>query len=238
VEEQEWPQHLSPGETGGSARPSSASLANAATRVWLGWRDGERGRQAEAELRDEGLDVIYLPLDVADEASVKAAATIVAARTPILDALVNNAAISRELAPGAAQPYTPSEMPMANLRETFDTNFFGAVSVTQAFLPMIRAAKAGRIVNVSSGLGSFAFNTSRTDSLNRSLIILGYKTSKAALNMATVLFAHELEGTPIKVNAANPRRRPVQSPPTSADRVAARFSRVWATERRMKERQR
>ncbi|HEX3407452.1 MAG TPA: SDR family NAD(P)-dependent oxidoreductase, partial [Caulobacteraceae bacterium] len=119
-------------------------------------------------------------------------------------ALVNNAAISRERADGASQTYAPSQIPMTNLRETFDVNFFGAVAVTQALLPALRAAPAARIVNVSSGLGSFTFNTDGSDRLNRSLNILGYKTSKAALNMATVLFARELEGTPIKVNAASP----------------------------------
>ena len=193
--------------TGGNKGIGKAVVRQLAGRgyaVWLGARDAERGRKAEEELRAEGLDVTFLPLDVADEGSIKAAAEIVAARTPVLDALVNNAAISRERAPGAAGPYPPSEMPMTNLKETFDTNFFGAVAVTQAFLPMVRASKAGRVVNVSSGLGSFAYNTEGGDALTRSLVILGYKTSKAALNMATVLFAQELEGTPIKVNAASP----------------------------------
>lgn len=172
--------------------------------MWLGARSEAQGRAAEAEMRGEGLDVAWLALDVADDASVACAAARVAEKSPALDALVNNAAISRERADDAAAPYAPSQMPMANLRETFDVNFFGAVAVTQALLPALRAAPAGRIVNVSSGLGSFAFNTDGTHELNRSLNILGYKTSKAALNMATVLFARELEGTPIKVNAASP----------------------------------
>jgi NAD(P)-dependent dehydrogenase (short-subunit alcohol dehydrogenase family) len=155
-------------------------------------------------MRAEGLNVSWLPLDVTDEGSIKSAAARVASAAPALDALVNNAAISRERAVDAAAPFPPSELPMENLRETFEVNFFGAVAVTQAFLPLIRRSEAGRIVNVSSGLGSFAFNTDGTDALNRSLVILGYKTSKAALNMATVVFARELEGTAIKVNAASP----------------------------------
>lgn len=180
------------------------ALARKGFFVWLGARDGEKGLKAQRALREKDLEVAFLSLDVANDDSIRAAVDIVAARTPTLDALVNNAAISLERAPGAQRPYAPSEMPMSNLRGTFATNFFGAVAVTQMFLPLLRAAKAARIVNVSSGLGSFALNTRADDALNRSLNILGYKTSKAALNMATILFARELEGTPIKVNAASP----------------------------------
>jgi len=198
------PTALVTGANRGIGKETARQLAQRGYFVWLGARDEAQGRAAEAELRGEGLDVTWLALDVADEASVAAAAARAAGETPALDALVNNAAISRERAHGASAPYPPSQMPMANLRETFDVNFFGAVAVTQAFLPALRAAPAGRIVNVSSGLGSFALNTDGADALNRSLTILGYKTSKAALNMATVLFARELEGTSIKVNAASP----------------------------------
>lgn len=198
------PSALVTGANRGIGKEAARQLAERGYFVWLGARSEAQGRAAEAELRGDGLDVRWLALDVADDASVAAAAARVVDQTPALDALVNNAAISRERADGAALPYAPSQMPMANLRETFDVNFFGAVAVTQAFLPALRAAPAGRIVNVSSGLGSFGLNTSGRDGMNRALNILGYKTSKAALNMATILFARELEGTPIKVNAASP----------------------------------
>ena len=197
------PTALVTGANRGIGLAVAQQLAERGYRVWLGARDEARGRAAEAQLSGKGLDVTWLALDVADAASVSVAAATVARATPSLDALVNNAAISRERDGEMTRPYQPSELPTANLRETFDVNFFGAVAVTQAFLPLLRAAEAGRIVNVSSGLGSFGFNTG-DDELNRSLNILGYKTSKAALNMATVLFARELEGTPIKVNAASP----------------------------------
>jgi NAD(P)-dependent dehydrogenase (short-subunit alcohol dehydrogenase family) len=198
------PTALVTGANRGIGRAVAQQLAERGYRVWLGARDEARGRAAEAQLREMGLDVTWLALDVADTASVNAAAATVARATPALDALVNNAAISRERDGEMARPYQPSELPTANLREMFDVNFFGAVAVTQAFLPLLRAAEAGRIVNVSSGLGSFGFNAGGADELNRSLNILGYKSSKAALNMATVLFARELEATPIKVNAASP----------------------------------
>jgi len=191
------------GANRGIGLAAARQLAERGYRVWLGARDPERGRAAEADLRADGLDVRFVQLDVADEAQVRAAARTVEAETPALDVLINNAAISRERAPGAARPYAPSELPLAALKETFDVNLFGAVAVTQAFLPLIRRAPAGRIVNVTSGLGSFAYNTTPQSDFPP-LNILGYKTSKAALNMATVMFAQELAGTPIKVNAANP----------------------------------
>jgi NAD(P)-dependent dehydrogenase (short-subunit alcohol dehydrogenase family) len=89
------------------------------------------------------------------------------------------------------------------LRNTFAVNFFGAVAVTQIFLPLLRAAPAGRIVNVSSGLGSFALNSTLHSPI-AAVNALGYNSSKSALNMATLMFAHELRDTSIKVNAANP----------------------------------
>ncbi|HZZ88835.1 MAG TPA: SDR family NAD(P)-dependent oxidoreductase, partial [Caulobacteraceae bacterium] len=198
------PTALVTGANRGIGLAVAEQLAERGYRVWLGARDEARGKTAEADLKAKGLDVAWLPLDVADDASVARASRIVAAETPALDALINNAGVSRERDGEMLRPYRPSELPLANLRETFDVNFFGAVVVTQAFLPLLRAALAGRIVNVSSGLGSFGFNADGADELNRSLNILGYKTSKAALNMATVLFAREFEGTPIKVNAASP----------------------------------
>jgi NAD(P)-dependent dehydrogenase (short-subunit alcohol dehydrogenase family) len=97
----------------------------------------------------------------------------------------------------------PSELPMTALRQTYDTNFFGAVAVTNVMLPLLRRAPAARIVNVSSGLGSFALTIDEAWE-QRSINALGYKSSKAALNMATLLFAYELRDTPIKVNASNP----------------------------------
>jgi NAD(P)-dependent dehydrogenase (short-subunit alcohol dehydrogenase family) len=200
------PDALVTGANRGIGRACAADLARLGYHVWLGARDPERGRVAEAELRAEGLDVTFLQLDVADASQIDAAVRTVEARAPALHALVNNAAISRERDAGMRAPYAPSALPMANLRETFDVNLFGAVAVTQAFLPLLRRAPAGRIVNVSSGLGSFAYNTTPQDD-SPPLNILGYKTSKAALNMATLMFANELAGTPIKVNAANPSAR-------------------------------
>jgi NAD(P)-dependent dehydrogenase (short-subunit alcohol dehydrogenase family) len=85
----------------------------------------------------------------------------------------------------------------------FETNVFGVIAVTQAMLPLLREAPAGRIVNVSSEVGSL---TKQVDPQNpfRSILSVGYSPSKTALNAITVAFAKELEDTRIKVNAACP----------------------------------
>ena len=96
----------------------------------------------------------------------------------------------------------PSELPEEKLRQFYDVNFFGPVAMTQACLSLLRRSPAGRIVNVSSNLGSFALSTDEKSPV-RSINTLGYRSSKAALNMATVQLAYELRDTPIKINAAN-----------------------------------
>ncbi len=114
-----------------------------------------------------------------------------------LDVLVNNAGVSdpRDAAPSTAD--------IDAVRRIFDTNFFGTLAVTQATLPLLRRSSAGRIVNVSSELGSLAMN-SDPQWKYAAYKLLGYSASKAALNMLTVQLAAELQGTDIKVNAVNP----------------------------------
>ena len=161
------------------------------------------GEKAAAELSGTGLQVAAVRLNVTDRASIKAAADTISAETDSLDALVNNAGVSNESTPTFGVTVLPSELPEEKLRKLYEVNVFGPVFVTQAFLPLIRKAQAGRIVNVSSDFGSFAMSTSDTAPTRR-INTLGYRSSTAALNMVTVQFASELRDTPIKVNAANP----------------------------------
>ncbi len=165
--------------------------------VWLGCRDAERGERAAKQLRDEGLDAHALLLDVSDDASVKAAAATFAKSSDTLDALVNNAGI----ATGGYVP--PSAASLEDMRAVYDVNVFGPVRVTQAFVPFLQKAGQGRVVMMSSSLGSIGEQldmTSGTYGVN----LLGYNSSKSALNMITVSFAKELAAHGIKVNAANP----------------------------------
>jgi NAD(P)-dependent dehydrogenase (short-subunit alcohol dehydrogenase family) len=191
------------GANKGIGLATAKALGYLGYKLWIGARSQERGRAAQAELVWEGYEAEFVPLDVNDEMSIHTAAETIAAASPSLDVLINNAGISADSTGTPFEMIPPSQVPVANLRRIYDTNFFGAVAVTQAMLPLLRQAPAARIVNVSSALGSFGLNSDENWPW-RSLLALGYKSSKAALNMATLLFAQELKDTPIKVNAANP----------------------------------
>jgi NAD(P)-dependent dehydrogenase (short-subunit alcohol dehydrogenase family) len=173
---------------------TARGLVREGYRTWLGCRDADRGEDAAARLREEGGDARALALDVADGASIQAAAATLAAAESRLDALVNNAGITMQDDAGS----TSSE---AVMRQVFEVNLFGAVAVINAFLPLLRRSPAGRIVNVTSGVGSLA---TMSDPLFRSLDVVAYAASKAALNMVTVQFAKALADSPIKINSGDP----------------------------------
>ena len=171
-------------------------LAREGIAVYLGARDEARGREAAEKLRGEGLDARPLRLDVTDEASVAAAAAQLERDPGRLDVLVNNAGIAIDDGP-------PSRVSMDALRRTYETNVFGLVRVTQALLPLLRRSAAGRIVNLSSGLGSLTLNSDPSWPF-ASVKFLAYNSSKSAVNAITVQLAWELRDTKIKVNAADP----------------------------------
>ena len=166
--------------------------------VLVGARDPQRGEEAAAELKASGADARALTLDVTDEASIQAAATQVERDYGRLDVLINNAGISVDGGPSSALTLT-----LDTLRRCYDTNAFGPFAVTQAFVPLLKKSQAGRIVNMSSGLGSLTLN-SDPNGPYAGIHPLAYNSSKAALNMMTVIFAGALKDTPIKVNAADP----------------------------------
>jgi len=185
------------GANKGIGYETARGLASQGSAVLIGARDEQRGKQAVAKLQSEGLDVQFLRLDVNDPATHKAARSFIEDNFGRLDILVNNAAVALDMT------QKPSEVDMQTIRKTFDTNFFGVISVTQALLPLIRKSDAGRIVNVSSGLGSLTQN-SDPDWDFYPVKLLAYNSSKTALNAFTVMLAHELKDTPIKVNSADP----------------------------------
>ncbi len=164
--------------------------------VLLGARDEGRGAEAAAELRQQGIDARAVRLDVTEEASLAEAARQVEQQFGKLDVLVNNAGIALDGGPASA-------FDLDILRRTYETNVFGVVAVTKAFVPLLRKSDAGRIVNLSSGLGSLTQN-SDPDWGFAGVKPLAYNSSKSALNMFTVILAAELKDTPIKVNAADP----------------------------------
>jgi NAD(P)-dependent dehydrogenase (short-subunit alcohol dehydrogenase family) len=166
--------------------------------VLAGARDKARGAEAERALRAGGADARFVALDVTDEESVTQAAEWIDGEYGLLDILVNNAGIARGDGTGL-----PSQTTLATLRAVYETNVFGVVAVTNAMLPLLRRAPAARIVNVSSEVGSITSMTD-PDGPMAAMASVPYPSSKTALNMVTAMYAKELSGTPIKVNAANP----------------------------------
>ena len=185
------------GANKGIGREIARQLGKKEHTVWLGCRDAERGEKAAADLRGEGIDAHALRLDVTNDASVKEAAATFAKAGVQLDVLVNNAGV----ATGGYVP--PSQTSLADMHEVYEVNAFGPVRVTQAFLPFLIKAGQGRIVMMSSSLGSIAEQLDMTSACY-SVNLLAYNSSKSALNMITVAFAKELAAHGIKVNAANP----------------------------------
>jgi NAD(P)-dependent dehydrogenase (short-subunit alcohol dehydrogenase family) len=166
--------------------------------VLVGSRDRARGQAATDALCRGGVHAHLAVLDITKEADIQRAAAWIDERFGCLDALVNNAAIKLEW-----HPSPPSEVSLSLVRQTFETNVFGTMAVIQGLLPLLRTAGAGRIVNLSSGLGSLGLST--TDGTKyRDRPLLSYNVAKAAVNSLTVQFANELRGTSIKVNAVDP----------------------------------
>lgn len=176
-------------------------LAECGVRVLLTGRSREATVEAAQKLHSAGLDVEPLVLDVTKTESIFAVATEVESKYGRLDILVNNAGIRIE-----EYGKQPSEQPLQQWRETFDTNLFGVVEVTTAFLPLIRKSPAGRIVNVSSLLGSVTTHSDRHSYAYSPMFksLPAYSASKSAVNSWTVHLAFELRETPVKVNAVHP----------------------------------
>ncbi|MGK8524317.1 SDR family oxidoreductase [Nocardia asteroides] len=187
------------GANKGIGYETARQLAARGMTVLVGARDAARGAAAAGKLEAEGLDARFLRLDVTDADSVGRAAAWIEEKFGRLDVLVNNAGIAGRL-DGDGKP---SSTALSTLREVYEINVFGVVGVTNAMLPLLRRAEAGRIVNVSSEVGSLAL-TMDPDGPMWPMAAIAYPSSKTALTMVTAMYAKELWDTPIKVNAANP----------------------------------
>ncbi|GHO50415.1 SDR family oxidoreductase [Ktedonospora formicarum] len=167
--------------------------------ILVGARDLARGEAAIQKLRAEKIEAVVVHLDVTNQVSIDAAAAFIGQTYGRLDILVNNAAIAvREWST------PPSQLSFEDLQKTFATNVFGVFAVTKAMLPLLRHSQAGRIVNVSSEMGSLSINSDAGSPIAKFPPTLAYNASKTALNALTVFFAKELQGTPIKVNSVSP----------------------------------
>lgn len=197
------------GATSGIGLAAAEQFAALDWEVWVAGRDPERVEATAARLGGRAL-----VLDVADPAGVAAAAALV----PSVDVLVNNAGISPD------HSVVLTEVTPDLFRQTYETNVFGVVTVTNAFLPALRRSAHPRIVNVSSGTGSLAWSTGPNPQFDHRQIAAGggrlaaYRSSKTALNALTVLYAQALAGDGIKVNALAPGIRATNLNPAAATR--------------------
>ena len=180
-------------------------LAQQGLTVLVGSRDLAKG---EAALKGVGEGAEAIQLDVTDPSSIAVAAERIRTEFGRLDVLVNNAGIASTAAPGTPfeerlKANRPSTAPLDYVRAIYETNVFGVMAVTQAMLPLLREAPAGRIVNVGSSSGSLTLNADPNYAY-RQVFGAAYSPSKTALHAVTLAFAIELETTAIKVNAACP----------------------------------
>ncbi|HEX4251552.1 MAG TPA: SDR family oxidoreductase [Pseudonocardia sp.] len=182
------------GANKGIGKEIARQLTAAGLTVLVGSRDAERGRCAAEEI---GGDARPLTLDVTDAASVAEAAR----QVDRLDVLVNNAGIMVDGSPA-------TEADVDSFRRTYETNLFGVIAVTNAFLPALRRSPSPRIVNVSSGTGSLTWSSDPTREFALSAGSgAAYRSSKAALNAVTLFYAQTLAGAGFKVNALAPGLR-------------------------------
>jgi NAD(P)-dependent dehydrogenase (short-subunit alcohol dehydrogenase family) len=187
------------GANRGLGLETARQLGRSGVRTIIGARDAAKGEQAASELRAEGIDTGSVVLDVTSRASVRAASSQVADEYGRLDILVNNAGILPEATAGE----TPGPLDLDLFRQTFETNVFGAVTVIQEFLPLLRESESGRIVNVSTTMGSLK-DASDPESPYYGVVVPAYQASKAAVNAITVALAKLLRDSSIKVNSICP----------------------------------
>jgi NAD(P)-dependent dehydrogenase (short-subunit alcohol dehydrogenase family) len=186
------------GANKGIGKEIARQLAADGHTVYVGSRDAGRGKDAIAGI---GGDARLLVLDVTDAGSIAAAAR----QVPSLDILVNNAGIS------SSEPKPVTDEDPDTFRRIYETNVFGVVAVTNAFLPALKRSAHPRIVNISSGSASLAASTGQAEGIIATSTPSGafgaYRSSKTALNELTVLYANALADDGFKVNALAPGRR-------------------------------
>jgi NAD(P)-dependent dehydrogenase (short-subunit alcohol dehydrogenase family) len=165
--------------------------------VLIGARDAKLGQEAAAKLKKEGVEALFVELDVTHRETIETARAGIEKEFGRLDILINNAGIN---APGDGPP---SKVDLDAANRVIQTNFIGALAVTQIMLPLIRKSAGGHIINVSSELGSITGHSDPNWKF-APVKFIAYCASKAAMNMMTVQLAYELRDTKIKVNSVNP----------------------------------
>jgi NAD(P)-dependent dehydrogenase (short-subunit alcohol dehydrogenase family) len=187
------------GANKGIGLETARQLGKLGATILVGARDLAKGEEAAEVLRGVGVDARAIKLDVVSEADRTAAAKLIEKDFGRLDILINNAGVMLDARTGNETSKTSAKV----LHDTFETNFFAVVALTQTLLPLLRKSDAGRIVNLSSVLASLTLHATKGSPIYDAKTF-AYDTSKAALNSFTIHLAHELQGTKIKVNSAHP----------------------------------
>lgn len=209
----EAPLALVSGANKGIGFEIARGLARLGHHILLGCRELRRGEAAATTIRAEGGTADAVALDVSDDGSIAAAAELISARFARLDVLVNNAGVSLDRRMAGS--------PLRDImRETFEVNVFGLACLTEAMAALLARSTRPRIVNVSSSLGSLAVNSDPTHQF-AAFKMPGYNSSKAAVNMLTVIYAARLREHGIKVNAADPGRCATDLNAHAGERTAA-----------------
>jgi NAD(P)-dependent dehydrogenase (short-subunit alcohol dehydrogenase family) len=187
------------GANKGIGLETTRQLGKLGITVLVGARDQAKGEAAVAELKKDGVDARAVKLDLDNPSDYEAVKKLIEKDYGRLDILVNNAGIMLDGRKGNETSKTSQDV----LRKTFNTNFFAVVGLTQALLPLLKKSVGGRIVNLSSILGSNTLHAT-PGSFIYDAKTFAYDASKAALNSFTIHLAHELKDTKIKVNSAHP----------------------------------
>jgi NAD(P)-dependent dehydrogenase (short-subunit alcohol dehydrogenase family) len=173
-------------------------LAQKGIYVYLGSRNLENGLEPVTKLRSEGLNnVEVIGIDITNDESVKNARAEIGKKTKVLDILINNAGIY------GGYPQEALTATIAQFKATYDANVYGAVRVTQAFIDLLKKSSEPRLVNVSSSQGSITLHSDPSYKYYDYKAAV-YLSSKAALNMYTVVLAYELKDSNFKINAVCP----------------------------------
>ncbi|MBC7419853.1 MAG: SDR family oxidoreductase [Bdellovibrio sp.] len=190
------------GANRGIGLETARELAKKGIHVIIGVRSKDSGEKTVAAFKS--LSASYVILDVTKTADHKNAFDYIEKEFGHLDILVNNAGVYLDnLDASNSKPNQTSTTSLEVIRRTFDANFFGVIALTQTMLPLIKKAPTGRIVNLSSILGSQTLHSDPNSMIYESKAF-AYNSSKVALNAFTIHLAHELKDTNIKVNSAHP----------------------------------
>jgi NAD(P)-dependent dehydrogenase (short-subunit alcohol dehydrogenase family) len=182
---------------------TALDLKDSGAKVVIGSRDAKQGEVAVAKLRAAGVEADALTFDVTKPADHKAAFHYFQSNYGRLDILINNAGIAAGGFPATGPAHSVAQVPEETLRRVFETNFFAPIALTRTLLPLLEKSPEGRIVNLSSILGSLTLQADPNSPIYHAKSF-AYDASKTALNAFTIHLAYELRDTPIKVNSAHP----------------------------------